>query len=404
MSASTADLLGPVVVGPVAHGGHCVARLPLPGDPEGAGGGRVVFVRHALPGERVMLRVTDDSHAKFWRADAVEVLDHSPDRVEPPCPVARPGLCGGCDFQHVDLAAQRRLKTAVVAEQLQRLAGLDWDGEVVGVDTPGTADGLRWRTRMRYQVDDDGRAGLRAHRSHAVVPLPDDGCPIAHGGTPAVHRTTWEPGAELVAVAAADGPALLVDGRLREGRAEVAEQAAGRRWEVAADGFWQVHPAAADTLVDAVLEGLGPQPGERAFDLYCGVGLFAGALAAAGCRVWGLEAGHQAVLAARRNLEEFGDRVRLRADRVERGLAKLPPRADLVVLDPPRSGAGKQVVAALLARRPRAVAYVACDPAALARDLATAARHGYAPTSIRGFDLFPMTQHVECVAVLRPTG
>ena len=135
----SADLLGPVDVGPVAHGGHCVARLPA----EGEGGGRVLFVRHTLPGERVMVRVTDDSHAKFWRADAVEVLRASPDRVPVRCPIAGPGLCGGCDFQHVDLAAQRRLKTAVVAEQLQRLAGLDWDGEVVGVDTPGTADGPR---------------------------------------------------------------------------------------------------------------------------------------------------------------------------------------------------------------------------------------------------------------------
>ncbi|GAA1428576.1 class I SAM-dependent RNA methyltransferase [Microlunatus lacustris] len=386
------DLLGPVEVGPVAHGGHCVARHE----------GRVIFVRHTLPGERVLVRVTDDSHARFWRGDAVEVLEPSPDRVEPPCPVARPGLCGGCDFQHVDPGAQRALKTAVVAEQLQRLAGIDWDGEVVGVDTPGTADGLHWRTRMRYQTDDEGRAALRAHRSHALVPLPEGGCPIAHRGTPSVTGTSWPAGAELVAVAAADGPALLVDGRVRQGGTEVTEQAAGRRWEVATDGFWQVHPGAADTLVDAVLEGLAPQPGEQAFDLYCGVGLFAGALAAAGCRVWGLEAGHGAILAARRNLEEFGDQVRLRADRVERGLTKLPRRADLVVLDPPRSGAGKEVVAAVLARRPRAVAYVACDPAALGRDLATAARHGYAPTSIRGFDLFPMTSHVECVAVLEP--
>ncbi len=316
---ATADLLGPVEVGPVAHGGHCVARLPLEGEPDGAGGGRVVFVRHALPGERVMVRVTDDSHAKFWRGDAVEVLEPSPDRVVPPCPVARPGLCGGCDFQHVDLAAQRRLKTAVVAEQLQRLAGIEWDGEVVGVDTPETVDGLGWRTRMRYHVDDDGRAALRAHRSHALVPLPDGGCPIASPRTPDVTGRTWPAGAELVAVSAAEGEALLVDGRVRLGEPEVTEQAAGRRWQVAADGFWQVHPAAADTLVDAVLDGLRPRAGERAFDLYCGVGLFAGALAAAGCQVWGLETGHQAILAARRNLEEFGDRVRLRADRVERG-------------------------------------------------------------------------------------
>jgi tRNA/tmRNA/rRNA uracil-C5-methylase (TrmA/RlmC/RlmD family) len=385
-------VLGPVEVGPVAHGGHCVARHE----------GRVLFVRHTLPGEHVMVRVTDDSHARFWRADAVEVLVPSPDRVPVRCPIAGPGLCGGCDFQHVDQAGQRRLKTAVVAEQLQRLAGISWDGEVVGVDAPDTADGLHWRTRMRYQVDDEGRAGLRSARSHAVVPLPEQGCPIAHRRTPSVVAHRWPPGSELIAVASADSAALLLDGRLQQGDAELSEQAAGRSWEVAASGFWQVHPAAADTLVAAVLEGLAPQPGEQAFDLYCGVGLFAGALAESGCRVWGLESSHSAILTARRNLEDLGDRVRLRADRVERGLGRLPKRADLVVLDPPRSGAGKEVMAAVLNRHPRAVAYVACDPAALARDLGTAARHGYAPVSIRGFDLFPMTQHIECVAILQP--
>jgi tRNA/tmRNA/rRNA uracil-C5-methylase (TrmA/RlmC/RlmD family) len=396
-------VLGPVEVGPVAHGGHCVARLPVEGEPDGAGGGRVLFVRHTLPGEQVMVRVTDDSHARFWRADAVEVLVPSPDRVPVRCPIAGPGLCGGCDFQHVDLAAQRRLKTAIVAEQLQRLAGISWDGEVVGVDTPDTADGLHWRTRMRYQVDDGGRAGLRAHRSHEVIPLPDQGCPIAHRRTPSVVDDRWPTGAELIAVASSDSAALLLDGRLQQGDGELTERAAGRSWQVDAPGFWQVHPAAADTLVAAVLEGLGPQPGEQAFDLYCGVGLFAGALAEAGCRVWGLESSHGAILTARRNLEDLGDRVHVRADRVERGLTRLPKRADLVVLDPPRSGAGKDVMAAALSRRPRAVAYVACDPAALARDLGTAARHGYAPVSIRGFDLFPMTQHIECVAILEPS-
>ncbi|WP_375425363.1 class I SAM-dependent RNA methyltransferase [uncultured Friedmanniella sp.] len=394
-------LLGPVDVGPVAHGGHCVARL----DPEpGQERGRVLFVRHTLPGERVLVRVTDDSHASFWRADAVEVVRPSPDRVEPTCPVAGPGLCGGCDFQHVDLDAQRRLKTAVVAEQLQRLADIDWRGEVVGVSTPETVDGLHWRTRMRYHVDDEGRAALRGHRSHELVVLPADGCPIADRRTPTVVGQRWPTGSELVTAAAPGQNALLLDGRVQQGSAELTEQAAGRSWTVAADGFWQVHPAAAATLVAAVLEGLEPRQGERAFDLYCGVGLFAGALADAGCEVWGLELGHRAILTARQNLGDVSERVHLRADRVERGLARLPRRADLVVLDPPRSGAGKQVMAALLDRHPRAVAYVACDPAALARDLGTAARLGYAAVDIRGFDLFPMTQHVECVAILAPQG
>ena len=354
--------IGPVEVGPVAHGGHCVARHE----------GRVIFVRHALPGERVMLQVTDDSHDRFWRADAVEILTASPDRVHPPCPIARPGLCGGCDFQHASLAAQRRLKTAVVAEQLRRLAGIDWTGEVAEVSTPETADGLHWRTRMRYVTDDAGQVGLRAHRSHRVVPLPPEGCRIAAPG------------------------ALTGD----EG--VVTEVAAGRRWAVDAGGFWQVHPAAADTLVRAVLDGLRPAPGERALDLYAGVGLFAGVLADAGCRVWAVEGYRPAAELAKQNLADVADRVTVRTGQVERTLRSLPDGVDLVVLDPPRTGAGREVISAVVARRPRAVAYVACDPAALARDLGTATGLGYRTDAIAAYDLFPMTHHVECVAILTP--
>ena len=355
-------LLGPVEVGPVAHGGHCVARHE----------GRVIFVRHALPGERVLLEVTDTSHDRFWRADAVEVLEASPDRVTPPCPIAGPGLCGGCDFQHASLPAQRRLKAAVVAEQLQRLAGIEWAGEVLEVPAPGTDGGLHWRTRMRYVADDAGHPGLRAHRSHRVVPLPPGGCRIAAPGA----RT----GDEGV----------------------VTEHAAGRSWRVAADGFWQVHPAAADTLVRAVLDGLRPEPGERALDLYAGVGLFAGVLADAGCQVWAVEGDRSAAALAGQNLADVADRVTVRTGRVDRVLRQLPQRVDLVVLDPPRTGAGRDVVRAVLSRRPRAVAYVACDPAALARDLATAAGLGYRASAITAYDLFPMTHHVECLAILTP--
>ncbi len=377
-------------MGPVAHGGHCVARHA----------GRVIFVRHALPGELVRVALTDTRHDRFWRGDAVEVLTASPDRVMPPCPIAGPGRCGGCDFQHVALAAQRRLKAEVVAEQLRALAGLDWSGVVEPV--PGADDGLGWRTRMRYQVDDDGRPGLRAHRSHQVVPLPDGGCRIAHPDTPTVVGPTWPPGAELVTATAAAGEALVVDGTLTAGEATLTERVGGRSYRVAARGFWQVHPAAAETLQAAVLAGLAPRAGERGFDLYCGVGLFTGALADAGCRVWGVETSGAAVHQARGNLADAGGRIRFSSGRVEQVLGRLPARTDLVVLDPPRSGAGRAVVRAVAQRRPRAVAYVACDPAALARDLAWAAEVGYRPTSIRAFDLFPMTHHVECVAILQP--
>jgi tRNA/tmRNA/rRNA uracil-C5-methylase (TrmA/RlmC/RlmD family) len=171
---------------------------------------------------------------------------------------------------------------------------------------------------------------------------------------------------------------------------------------VPADGFWQVHPAAADILATAVLDGLQPEPAELGIDLYCGVGLFAGVLADAGCRVWAVESNRTAVRHAETNLADVADRVTIIAGRVERVARRLPRAVDLVVLDPPRTGARATVVRAIAERSPRAIAYVACDPAALARDLATAAQLGYQPARIAAYDLFPMTHHVECVAVLIP--
>ncbi|MDN5769536.1 MAG: class I SAM-dependent RNA methyltransferase, partial [Microlunatus sp.] len=179
---------------------------------------------------------------------------------------------------------------------------------------------------------------------------------------------------------------------------DLTEHAAGRDFLLDAESFWQVHPAAADTLVGAVLDGLRPGPGERVFDLFCGVGLFTGALVDAGCRAWGVEWSKSAITHARHNVPE----ARFTAAKVDRALRTLPKRTDLVVLDPPRAGAGRTVVNAVLTRRPRAIAYVACDPAAFARDLRRALDGGYRPTSLRAFDLFPMTHHLEVVAILEP--
>src|SRR3954449_5066009 len=193
-----------VTVGPVAHGGHCVARHE----------GRVVFVRHTLPGERVVVRVTEDRHPGFCRADAVEVLEASPDRVERPCPHSGPGLCGGCDWQHVAPAAPRELKAAVVREQLARLAGLP-DVELTVEELSGGP--LRWRSRARFAVDRSGAAGLRRHRSHDVVRLDD--CPITvEPAAQAVLQQRW-PGAGAVDVAI-DSAGVLTTTRLdRRGQA-----------------------------------------------------------------------------------------------------------------------------------------------------------------------------------------
>lgn len=380
-------------VGKVAHGGFCVARHE----------GRVVFVRHALPGERVRATITEgDESDRFWRADATEILTPSPDRVSAPCPYARPGGCGGCDWQHASLLAQRRLKTAVIEEQLSRLAGITRSAEVEAV--PGDVDGLGWRTRVRYAVDSKGRVGLRRHRSHSVEPI--DECLIAHPAVreaPVLHET-WSAVEDVEIVTSSLGESLeLIDGEPRDGF--VTESAAGRIWRVTGGGFWQVHPGAADALVGAVLDALSPELAERCLDLFAGVGLFAGALAdhvGPDGSVLAIEGSRQAVKDARRNLRDLTT-VEVVGGRVDHVLSRRDgDEADLVVLDPPRSGAKRKVVREIVRRRPRAVAYVACDPAALARDLATFASLGYELAGLRAFDLFPMTHHVECVAHIVP--
>ena len=350
-----------VEVGPVAHGGHFVARHD----------GRVIFVRHALPGEQVTVEITEDS-GRFLRGDALEVTVASPHRVPPPCPLAHPGGCGGCDFQHVDLAEQRRLKGAVVSEQLSRLAGLD--REVVVEAVPGDQDGLRWRTRMQYVHLPGGDVGLRKHRSHEVV-LVDD-CLIAHPDAREPDRS---------------GPVVE----------QVDTDFGSHSFTVAGDGFWQVHPGAPRTLVETVMGMLAPVAGESALDLYSGVGLFSAFLAeAVGSTgsVTAIEGDRRATQLATDNLAGSGH-VSVLHDRVDRALRRQRP-VDLVVLDPPRAGAKRQVVRSIVALSPRAVAYVACDPAALARDLGYFAELGYRLADLRAFDLFPMTHHVECVALL----
>jgi tRNA/tmRNA/rRNA uracil-C5-methylase (TrmA/RlmC/RlmD family) len=395
-----------VEVGPVAHGGHCVARHE----------GQVVFVRHTLPGERVVARVTEGRVGdSFVRADAVEVLEAADGRVERPCPYAVPGQCGGCDFQHVGLPTQRALKADVVREQFARIAKTDVSVEVRPV--PGDEEGLRWRTRVEFAVDGSGRAGLRGHRSRHVVPVED--CLIATHGVidSGVLDTEW-PDVESVDVVDAahpDEPVLVpVPAGEPEGRATgglVGEQVRDGDWEgeyvVAARGFWQVHPGAASTFLSRVVALLGAEPGDRVLDLYAGSGLFTmrlGELVAPGGFVLGVEGDARAVDNGIANTEHL-DNVEWRANRVDRELASLVAQgisADLAVLDPPRTGAGKDVMARLARIAPRRVVYVACDPSALARDVKAAADHGYELVSLEAWDAFPMTHHVECIAVLEP--
>jgi tRNA/tmRNA/rRNA uracil-C5-methylase (TrmA/RlmC/RlmD family) len=404
-------------VGAPAHGGHCVARLDGPN-------GRVVFVRHALPGERVRALVTED-HGSFCRADAIEVLAASPDRVPAPCPHAGPGRCGGCDWQHANADAQRELKAAVVREQFTRLARLDVSRLLSGVE-PLDGGLLGWRTRITFAVDAEGRPGLHRHRSHEVEHMTF--CPLGVSGvgdTEALgHDWVGLTGIEAVrgdgdrvtVLAHRPGPARRGRGRRPPDRVElvdgpevVTHRVGEREFRVQADGFWQVHPAAAETFSRAVLDALAPRAGETALDLYCGAGLLTAALADAvgpSGRVVGVESSAQAVADATANLAGVPwatvSRGRVDPSLLGRLADQFGAGPDLVVLDPPRSGAGKDVMQALVALAPRAIGYVACDPAALARDVAVAGEAGWRLNALRAFDAFPMTHHVECVATLVP--
>ncbi|WP_225754569.1 class I SAM-dependent RNA methyltransferase [Actinotalea sp. Marseille-Q4924] len=398
-------------VGPVAHGGHCVARHE----------GRVVFVRHALPGERVLARLTDAApDARFWRADAVEVVDASPDRVPSAWPEAGPGGVGGGELAHVALPAQRAWKAAVVEEQLRRAH--DERGVVVEA-APGDDDrgGLRWRTRVELVADADGRAGMHRHRSHDVVAIHDMPLATEAVDVPAVLGRRWSPGARLtiVAPAAGDRPLLLADGvplvngrpdHRPTARSSVREAlAVGGRdltWRVAGSGFWQVHREAPGVLVGAVADALAEDglAGARVVDLYAGAGLLTVPLArAVGERgsVVAVEGDARAARDLRRNVHDL-PQVRLhRGDVAEVLSSGATGPADVVVLDPPRVGAGRAVVDGLVSLGAERVVLVACDPASLARDVALLAGAGYALERLRAFDLFPMTHHVEAVALLR---
>jgi tRNA/tmRNA/rRNA uracil-C5-methylase (TrmA/RlmC/RlmD family) len=405
-----------VEVGEIAGGGGCVAHAP---------DGRVVFVRHSLPGERVVATVTSTT-SSFIRADATDVLQPSPDRVTPPCPYAGPGRCGGCDFQHIDPAAQRRLKASRVAEQLQRVAGVT---RAVRVDAvAGDDNGLGWRTRVRLGVDHSGHVGFRRHRSHALELV--DHCPIACGavaetGTFAVD---WSGVDELEVIVAPDtgesliavdvsrkaAPALppvsarlVVNGRPQQRSGAVHTTVSGVSFRVTSGVFWQVHVGAADALARAVRAALGAGPGDDVVDLYAGAGLFS-VLVADDVGATG------SVLAVERDRRACADaeynghgRSQLRVRRasitpnlVEHGIG----RPDLVVLDPAREGAGKAVMAALdgHASTLRRVVYVSCDPSSFSRDLRVLLDAHWSLASLRAFDIFPMTEHVELVAVLEP--
>ncbi|KHK99482.1 23S rRNA methyltransferase [Microbacterium mangrovi] len=410
----------------VAHGGVFVGRHE----------GRVVFVPDTLPGERVRVRLTDTSKASFWRGEVLEVLDASSHRrphiwrqadLDVP-PQDRPG---GADFGHIDIPHQRRLKAHVIEDSLKRFAGFEASVLVhpagVGEDehTWEHPQATRWRTRVSLHVDADGAVGPFAQRSHHVVRFDD--LPLATAEIERVARAVADRGGaqpgRIDLVQPADGEVRVIPrpeatrGTPPAARETIVETVGRHRFRLDAGGFWQVHRLAADTLFDTVsaaLGELGVDPEAQHFDLYGGVGLFATALAEhGGGRVLSVESDARATGHAAQNLSAWPDAEVARV-RVDRWLPRFAADADaaarerigrgVVVLDPPRSGAGREVVQALAGLAPAGIVYVACDPVALARDLRTFRDAGYETSHLSAFDLFPHSHHVETIATLRRPG
>ena len=366
----------------IAHGGHCIARHD----------GRVIFVRHAIPGEKVTVEITDVTK-NFARGNCIAVITASPFRVEAPCRYATPNGCGGCDFQHITPAHQRQLKRDIIVEQFQRLAKMNIDIEVEEV-----LPVLNWRSRMEFTVSDDSRLGLFASRSSRIVEI--ETCAIAHEeiDIPAINQRRLPKGKRVdVAISSAGSDEVVIEGR--ENLALIKENVDGFEFTLNPISFWQSHRAAPALLSSVVKEFADVKAGEHILDLYGGVGLFTAALLneiGPGGRITSIESDDNAITDARRNFANE-DRVEIVHARVEKALSKYVA-ANVVILDPPRAGAGSKVIDAIITLQPRVIVYVACDPASLARDTAYLKDRGFALEKIRAFDLFPMTAHMECVA------
>ena len=394
-----------LILGGPAAGGGFVAR---------AEDGRVVFVRHGLPGERVRARLTEE-HARWARADAIEILEASPDRVLPPCPAAGAGACGGCDYQHASLAAQRRFKAQLLSEQLRRVAKIDLEVPVEGF----SSDGLRTRTRVRFGTTEDGHLGMRRRSSTNVIAV--ERCLLA---SPAIldsdlESTGWPPGddVQVVCLPGVDTPTValvawedddedvLLDGPgdlLEAGAGVQVAEVAGHHFQVSAESFIQVHNESADVLSRVVLELLAPTEGEHLVDLYAGVGLFTLPLAEAVGRagsVTAIESDPSAAQDARVNLDKQPWAQVIEAPVTPLLLGEVLEGADGCVVDPPRAGVDAQSMAAICDSDVERVVMVSCNPATFARDVKVLLGDGFELRTIRALDLFEMTEHLEIVAL-----
>ncbi|KAA1249651.1 class I SAM-dependent RNA methyltransferase [Mycobacterium simiae] len=386
-----------LVTGAPANGGSCVARYD----------GRVIFVRHALPGERVRARIVAQRQS-YWHAEVVDVIDPSPGRIESQCPIAGVHGAGCCDLAFANLEAARAFKAQVVAEQLQRLGGYNWLGLMEPVSDAGPTG---WRTRVRLAVGPHCQVGFHRYHSHALVTdlrcgqLPTgmlDGLNSGRAWPPGgqVHVVLDDDGRRHVLLTVRHGRRITISAV--EGDYRATQRVGARSWRLPVTAFWQAHRDAAGVYSNLVADWAQATAEMTAWDLYGGAGVFAAALGEAvgeSGQVLTVDSARTASRAAQGALADL-PQVAVINDSVRRALQRQPAGADIAVLDPPRTGAGRDVINLLAAAGVPRIVHIGCEAASFGRDIGLYIAQGYAIEKIKVFDAFPLTHHVECVALL----
>jgi len=373
-------------IGAIAHGGHFVARHE----------GQVIFVRHAITGETAKVKITGLSK-KLAFGDAIEIINPSKDRVTAPCAFAKPDGCGGCDFQHIDINAQRELKAKVIQEQFLRLAKMDIKPEVISVEPQS---GLHWRTRINFAISKNGKPGFYAAKSKTVVEV--DQCLLAADEINSldIFNRKWRGNDRLnIAVSSLKETNISRGGRSISGPTQLNETFDDFIYKVSPNSFWQGHKSAPKKLVDIAMDFLSLNKGDKVCDLYGGTGLFTAPI----LKIIGekgevhlIESDERAVKDASKIFHKQSN-VTLYLGRVE-NILPLIKTVDVMLRDPPRAGAGELVIDQMLEKKPKTIVYISCDPASLARDTMLLKNKDYNLEKITAVDLFPMTHHIECVA------
>ncbi len=410
----------------LVYGGDAMGRLP---------DGRALFVPCALPGERVRVRLTGQKKG-FARAELVEVLRPSPERVEPGCP--NTAACGGCHYAHMTYAAQLKSKTAILRDQLQRIAGI---AEPPVAEMVASPEAWHYRNTVQFHLTPDGRLGFQEPGSHIVTPI--DSCPLcvpaideiwprldfsdpeygrgaSAGAVPGVERVQLRAGADddiLMVIESNDPipPGFSVDlpinavfvgpGGFEEnaplvlsGEEYILMEALGRAFRVSAGSFFQVNTRQAENMARYLLDRLPLRPSTLLLEVYAGVGLFSAFLAPRVARLAAVESAPSAVDDFAANLDEF-ENVELYDGLAEEVLPGLDLKPDIVLVDPPRAGLALPALDALVKMKAPFLAYVSCDPATLARDAKRLLAAGYEVQSVQPFDMFPQTYHIESVSL-----